>query len=182
MDAGSIPASAGKPRAAWWHPSMRRVYPRECGETELIVGTTVTRKGLSPRVRGNPRRRPRRQGGAGSIPASAGKPISFVNAMISNGVYPRECGETALVVCGGGFAWGLSPRVRGNLDQFDLARVVHGSIPASAGKPCASARLGCRRRVYPRECGETRNLGVDSEFLEGLSPRVRGNPRTSSRM
>ena len=35
---------------------------------------------------------------------------------------------------------------------------------------------GRLRRVYPRVYGETLNISEDGVTLEGLSPRVRGNP------
>ena len=76
---------------------------------------------------------------------------------------------------------GLSPRVRGNLDiNPPLPRRIR-SIPACAGEPRAMT-VGLRwQGVYPRVCGRTPPGGVDRSYVEGLSPRVRGNPsRTPS--
>ena len=50
---------------------------------------------------------------------------------------------------------GLSPRVRGN-HQAGVRKE--------------------RERVYPRACGGTDSVGLDSFDYPGLSPRVRGNP------
>ena len=72
--------------------------------------------------------------------------------------------------------WGLSPRVRGNLDRVHLNVIRHGSIPACAGEP---TRPGGQTRVftvYPRVCGGTISTGAMPEGFTGLSPRVRGNP------
>ena len=130
----SIPASAGEPiRQSVWTPH-RRVYPRECGGTWIWPVVMARCRGLSPRVRGNlawdfqpcPLR--------GSIPASAGEPTLTSLSLMSESVYPRECGGTNCPAasamparvypreCGGTgnkvdpetVSQGLSPRVRGN--------------------------------------------------------------------
>ena len=152
---GSIPASAGKPCGRPRRCRRRRVYPRECGETHGSGEHPWVWRGLSPRVRGNHRRRPRRQGGDGSIPASAGKPSCRARRTGSTRVYPRECGETGSPRRLPPRPSGLSPRVRGNLRHQHAGAHVRGSIPASAGKPMRTAKSAGFTRVYPRECGET---------------------------
>ena len=92
---------------------------------------------------------------------------------------------------------GLSPRVRGNHDLGVGAVGFVGSIPARAGKPRLIGAGSIGKRVYPRACGETpsseiatwpnwvypRACGETRTALrgslgsQGLSPRVRGNPR-----
>ena len=54
--------------------------------------------------------------------------------------------------------------------------VGKGSIPACAGEPCAFDTAASAIRVYPRVCGGTFVLSLDSPPARGLSPRVRGNP------
>ena len=51
----SIPARAGEPRFWAMNPNAVEVYPRACGGTQSAYGTGRQRRGLSPRVRGNPR-------------------------------------------------------------------------------------------------------------------------------
>ena len=46
---------------------------------------------------------------------------------------------------------------------------------ARAGKPRSPARSSSSSGVYPRSCGETRQIRVPGVFIEGLSPLVRGN-------
>ena len=72
---GSIPASAGEPLEAQGRRRQDRVYPRECGGTNCVRTYSTPRQGLSPRVRGNRRRRFLRRNGERSIPASAGEPV-----------------------------------------------------------------------------------------------------------
>ena len=53
----SIPACTGKPPQTTAPSLRRRVYPRMYGETSRRKRSTARRRGLSPHVRGNPRRR-----------------------------------------------------------------------------------------------------------------------------
>ena len=70
----SIPASAGQPPLAMVCKLPKTVYPRECGATDYLVFQTRTWRGLSPRVRGNPRLNTVAVQFNRSIPASAGQP------------------------------------------------------------------------------------------------------------
>ena len=94
-------------------------------------------------------------------------------------VYPRECGGTGVGVGVGVVIVGLSPRVRGNPRAAGRGTAPRGSIPASAGEPTTAARRRGAGRVYPRECGGTVAVGLRHARQEGLSPRVRGNPRSA---
>ena len=72
---------------------------------------------------------------------------------------------------------GLSPRVRGNRRAWASVHHFHGSIPACAGEPEPRHQLREPFAVYPRVCGGTPGIAWPTAELEGLSPRVRGNPR-----
>ena len=171
----SIPASAGQPRVGL-HRSIRPwVYPRECGATLSVASRTSLSTGLSPRVRGNPKKCQTSQLYLGSIPASAGQPIPLGHQRSFPSVYPRECGATSDGQGPGRVGAGLSPRVRGNLPGRAHPCQKRGSIPASAGQPYTSSTRSRERRVYPRECGATARAGDQGVGREGLSPRVRGN-------
>ena len=89
---GSIPASAGEPLTAIAQSKGRGVYPRECGGAFTLAGATGDYEGLSPRVRGSLRRSADTDASRGSIPASAGEPLTDSAALPSVWVYPRECG------------------------------------------------------------------------------------------
>ena len=151
----SIPACAGEPRRTGASSTPWRVYPRVCGGTAAHLAAVHRPRGLSPRVRGNPRWVCRSNTTIGSIPACAGEPARPRRGWCSTRVYPRVCGGTALRglldVC----LRGLSPRVRGNLLGPWTVIDEEGSIPACAGEPAAQSLAGGQR--------------------EGLSPRVRGN-------
>ena len=74
-DCGSIPACAGEPLLRGSRSDGCEVYPRVCGGTKDMSDYLLNVKGLSPRVRGNPvRRPPLRSRRRRSIPACAGEP------------------------------------------------------------------------------------------------------------
>ena len=120
----------------------------------MLDTTPIHRSGLSPRVRGNRRARHDADTPLGSIPACAGEPRLGRTVYRSQRVYPRVCGGTAEGFLSNISNTGLSPRVRGNLDEKGV---------------------DSRQRVYPRVCGGTLRLGSMVLMQRGLSPRVRGN-------
>ena len=88
-----------------------------CGGTDDGYDKNNATKGLSPRVRGNPRPPGWLIRSSGTIPACAGEPFtnSFGAALKKD--YPRVCGGTELDDDLSANNGGLSPRVRGNRDQ-----------------------------------------------------------------
>ena len=176
---GSIPAGAGEPGLGLPPGRWRRVYPRGCGGTGLTPNTTYEARGLSPRVRGNLEEFRRVNGGDGSIPAGAGEPVLLAPFSVWARVYPRGCGGTTFSPRRWTSASGLSPRVRGNRRGHGQPRRARGSIPAGAGEPCRGRRRSRTSRVYPRGCGGTGVADGQLPPVYGLSPRVRGNHRST---
>ena len=152
---GSIPACAGEPppSIACWNASP--VYPRVCGGTSSRKMGRRRRKGLSPRVRGNPLPPKRSSTPTGSIPACAGEPAVIAPRPQRREVYPRVCGGTSMAMGRGINQPGLSPRVRGNLAVNADGVAVQRSIPACAGEPDLGPGWAGDSRVYPRVCGGT---------------------------
>ena len=177
----SIPAGAGEPIPP--RPGLVgwAVYPRGCGGTTPGVTRPLVHQGLSPRVRGNRQHSPIPQTATRSIPAGAGEPEQNRMMAYPARVYPRGCGGTGHQTMSERTAPGLSPRVRGN--QVPLQKLVPhlGSIPAGAGEPGGSAVRESHYAVYPRGCGGTVPALLVLLYQNGLSPRVRGNPRYPSR-
>ena len=175
---GSIPACAGEPSAIRISSTLMTVYPRVCGGTSYSATTRSRPEGLSPRVRGNPPAEILLGRVQGSIPACAGEPDTACPPRLPRQVYPRVCGGTGGVKRWPGAAAGLSPRVRGNPPAISLPAGGGGSIPACAGEPLPTP-CSCRCvRVYPRVCGGTAVTALVPAAIDGLSPRVRGNPAT----
>ena len=172
---GSIPACAGEPLRAFIRRPPSRVYPRVCGGTARPALHRESPGGLSPRVRGNLRNPGVPEHPAGSIPACAGEPGSSAGSRCPCWVYPRVCGGTAPPTGPPPRSRGLSPRVRGNLNEQHPHPDGLGSIPACAGEPRAHFLTLVTGRVYPRVCGGTSATFTNPKPLRGLSPRVRGN-------
>ena len=153
--AGSIPACAGEPWPEHRRASPGWVYPRVCGGTIAHGRGDAGVSGLSPRVRGNRRKRKNAGMVEGSIPACAGEPTCRLPIGDTYQVYPRVCGGTL----GGNLDTeetpGLSPRVRGNPWRRAEHEQRRGSIPACAGEPPTPSASAGRNWVYPRVCGGT---------------------------
>ena len=132
---GTIPACAGEPRELSHSDGAVWDYPRVCGGTPGRGSGVEPGDGLSPRVRGNPKRTERAGGGKGTIPACAGEPEAarLANPIIRD--YPRVCGGTYYDAMLRHLLAGLSPRVRGNLVVGALHPLGMGTIPACAGEP-----------------------------------------------
>ena len=175
------------PRVRGNHPALgedsltARVYPRVCGGTGHGERCPYPVQGLSPRVRGNRPTAAFKTIALRSIPACAGEPVRVGRFGKPVGVYPRVCGGTTVRIEPERRCYGLSPRVRGNLNHVRISKSQHGSIPACAGEPELPRCTINRCRVYPRVCGGTSNRGSDAIYMQGLSPRVRGNPINGSR-
>ena len=174
--ARSIPACAGEPRWPGWGRRTGWVYPRVCGGTDIGFAKCPGVAGLSPRVRGNPRRPVQEVAERRSIPACAGEPFSAYSRSCRSRVYPRVCGGTRPASSSGARKIGLSPRVRGNRKRCRCRRPAPRSIPACAGEPKTRTASTSATRVYPRVCGGTCPRGCGQIRAGGLSPRVRGNP------
>ena len=172
----SIPACAGEPSAGHRAITGGKVYPRVCGGTDRGQIRVRVECGLSPRVRGNPTRRPYTRHQPRSIPACAGEPGVIDQPIGADRVYPRVCGGTMRMRSGSRMGQGLSPRVRGNPTRDMIRQFRSGSIPACAGEPPARIHRRYQGRVYPRVCGGTGYAIAGAGIDPGLSPRVRGNP------
>ena len=137
--------------------------------------------GPSPRARGSPLPGLVGQPLAGSIPASAGKPQTAGAAKQRSEVHPRERGEASSSLMPLPPPPGPSPRARGSRSPGGRAKVDHGSIPASAGKPGNSRGLPRLSGVHPRERGEASPARDEALFAAGPSPRARGSRAAGDR-
>ena len=181
LDGGTIPACAGEPETMQITTVCSKDYPRVCGGTTRNWIPCWARKGLSPRVRGNPTYFSYLACPERTIPACAGEPHNSPGRCCPSRDYPRVCGGTLGFNFGIGVACGLSPRVRGNQCYLLGGGMLYGTIPACAGEPAHSARCAHSARDYPRVCGGTHPASEAVEVALGLSPRVRGNPLRQSR-
>ena len=134
MRTGLIPAHAGKTPLAPRPDRRSWAHPRSRGENAFGWAGQTIERGSSPLTRG------KRASGAwmlpdvGLIPAHAGKTRSSAGAESGQGAHPRSRGENPLWEFDSFQARGSSPLTRGKLLRRDYRRVLHGLIPAHAGK------------------------------------------------
>ena len=159
---GPIPACAGQPAARPVDNLQARAYPRVCGATFSKYAVMVPEQGLSPRVRGNPRRSRSNNPAPGPIPACAGQPWTAIGPALKSRAYPRVCGATCTTRQISPLLLGLSPRVRGNRDSVIRGGLRSRPIPACAGQPESTSSTSAPSRAYPRVCGAT---GMPKELL-----------------
>ena len=173
--ARTIPAGAGTPVRTRRSLPLDRDYPRGCGDTRIPISASAIWRRLSPRVRGHPIFARNGNDAVRTIPAGAGTPrirLPFVKAFRD---YPRGCGDTFRCPSASAVASGLSPRVRGHLEELERAIVRARTIPAGAGTPRREPGRLPPAEDYPRGCGDTSERGGSRSNGEGLSPRVRGH-------
>ena len=91
----SIPACAGEAPAPTSGHTGSWVYPRVCGGSPDFWEQPETIVGLSPRVRGKPKKGKAAETDLGSIPACAGEAPPTPELVEYAKVYPRVCGGSA---------------------------------------------------------------------------------------
>ena len=169
-----IPARAGKTRLRAGEAVRLPAHPRACGENRNFPEYRPKRLGSSPRVRGKPRRRPRKRVPPRLIPARAGKTRPGTCATLRRAAHPRACGENPVPAIATEVAAGSSPRVRGK-PGADRAALGRGRlIPARAGKTSRQLSRHTNGRAHPRACGENVFWATSALLCLGSSPRVRG--------
>ena len=169
-----IPAGAGNTWAPHVRQAMDAVYPRRCGEHDIKANIASEHFGLSPQVRGTRCRKPWPSKPGRFIPAGAGNTRALAVSAMPDAVYPRRCGEHALIAAIHFSEDGLSPQVRGTPPQNCLQVVQVRFIPAGAGNTGGVDDSLVTGTVYPRRCGEHRAQAPQPGASAGLSPQVRG--------
>ena len=175
-EARSIPACAGEPTSYPAPATVPGVYPRVCGGTPAPPATKRTRRGLSPRVRGNRKMVADDLHIYRSIPACAGEPPAVLETAALPKVYPRVCGGTTDIHPQLTTPTGLSPRVRGNHSLRSDVPYDPRSIPACAGEPYSDFLVCLCSWVYPRVCGGTLIAARRVHILKRSIPACAGEP------
>ena len=151
---GLIPAHAGKTVSRPARISAWRAHPRSRGENGLLILIALVVVGSSPLTRGKPGPVRRAGGDGGLIPAHAGKTPSRWRARAASAAHPRSRGENAIDSGTGTVRGGSSPLTRGKLTMSLKLSIVHGLIPAHAGKTIARYRSVVCGEAHPRSRGE----------------------------
>ena len=139
-----------------------------------------SRSGSSPLARGLRKRRPRRLGWCGIIPARAGFTLLPGRANHSHPDHPRSRGVYVQEVDSALHMLGSSPLARGLPRDGDLARLEMRIIPARAGFTRAASLAQARIVDHPRSRGVYRTCHCAGCHRSGSSPLARGLPSTLS--
>ena len=174
LDAGLIPARAGKTSVRTAMAAFFRAHPRACGENTSTPTGWINPRGSSPRVRGKLLVVGAAVVIAGLIPARAGKTFAGRGRRRALRAHPRACGENAVRLSFSPKTSGSSPRVRGKRPPRPRRVDAHGLIPARAGKTMTTQTTSTRRPAHPRACGENGTSTNPCGRTWGSSPRVRG--------
>ena len=114
-----------------------------------------------------------------NIPAYAGKTDDFYRNGLSIAEHPRVCGENSVAAGVWGKNLGTSPRMRGKRLSCFVKFLLHGNIPAYAGKTPPRRIVRVQGREHPRVCGENPGCTLVNPPPLGTSPRMRGKPAPS---
>ena len=130
-------------------------------------------------MRGHPSERGTCPCGTGSIPADAGAPGVVPPRWASAEVYPRGCGGTMGPSPSNSLVEGLSPRMRGHLEEMSVEHLQERSIPADAGAPTSDGEKITTIEVYPRGCGGTCSSLSGTGRYGPVAPCIASNTRQS---
>ena len=133
-DDGIIPAGAGRRQSSARRYRRRWDHPRGCGEKRPVFLSAVTKRGSSPRVRGEGVGELDPVVRDGIIPAGAGRSLSERLPASAGWDHPRGCGEKRDQGRARGAGPGSSPRVRGEGPPGGRRPCGVGIIPAGAGR------------------------------------------------
>ena len=128
-----IPAPAGNSLAKRRPHHEGPVHPRACGELQCPLSDPRLSGGSSPRLRGTPGDRHRRNRVVRFIPAPAGNSPFSRSTRPVRAVHPRACGELVRHSFSGNPSSGSSPRLRGTQRSKAWPRRMRRFIPAPAG-------------------------------------------------
>ena len=158
VEAGLIPACAGKTLRARRRSHALQAHPRVCGENFWVIPVGINPYGSSPRVRGKHGAVLGQGVDVGLIPACAGKTKLRRQLLTEHWAHPRVCGENPNEKRYARMKVGSSPRVRGKQPPKSRKAGIRRLIPACAGKTHSSIRAEGRVRAHPRVCGENQQL------------------------
>ena len=129
-------------------------HPREYGENLMLLNTSASLSGSSPRIRGESVCHLLHGESHGIIPANTGRiDWDFV-------IVPQSVGS--------------SPRIRGESERRPHQGQRLGIIPANTGRILLISLTAWALRDHPREYGENAGFRSDTIPLKGSSPRIRG--------
>ena len=151
---GLIPAHAGKTPVPIQPNQVVGAHPRSRGENSCWYCLIAVNVGSSPLTRGKRAVERDGSGGAGLIPAHAGKTGAVGLGWLGMGAHPRSRGENRWLHCRQVTRAGSSPLTRGKRRRSLQLGREPGLIPAHAGKTTIAASDALIMTAHPRSRGE----------------------------
>ena len=169
-----IPARAGSRSSTSRIHCLRKDHPRARGEQIVLLPSSLTMMGSSPRARGADRSTKSQRLDLRIIPARAGSSVYLGMRDDQGRDHPRARGEQLLrcFICGA--SRGSSPRARGAEAEGVGLIKCFGIIPARAGSRSYELTPITTSRDHPRARGEQSRRECAGVAKRGSSPRARG--------
>ena len=176
-----IPAHVGKTSPPARGSFRSTAHPRSRGENIPARSWCRVEVGSSPLTRGKRQGRHVSDGGAGLIPAHAGKTNPLASRVRSSAAHPRSRGENDDSGRARRLGLGSSPLTRGKLYLAPQLFLLCGLIPAHAGKPADNVSQWDTLEAHPRSRGENSMSPRRASIEPGSSPLTRGKPAGGGR-
>ena len=174
VEAGLIPAHAGKTFSHTTRRGRMAAHPRSRGENAQLIREEVAEAGSSPLTRGKRLACSAAFWRVGLIPAHAGKTSRTSASPAAPKAHPRSRGENDVWLAVFTDGQGSSPLTRGKLHTSIITQAAQRLIPAHAGKTPTQTRPSRPRRAHPRSRGENVIVSVLADTKKGSSPLTRG--------
>ena len=179
VEAGLIPAHAGKTARRRRTLRSRRAHPRSRGENAIDAIKSAFSGGSSPLTRGKHEVVPVVRLDRRLIPTHAGKTHQATCPTLDTRAHPRSCGENVSSIFRLTPPTGSSPLTRGKPDGRLSQNYQAGLIPAHTGKTLTQPRRLSCERAHPHSRGENQREPNEADPVLGSSPLTRGKPKTS---
>ena len=174
VNAGLIPARAGRTSAPPRATGTSRAHPRSRGADECTAEGDRHKQGSSPLARGGPDLQAGDRIVSGLIPARAGRTgLDRVSRQVQR-AHPRSRGADSLSVHARGVPEGSSPLARGGRGRHQGRDLPLGLIPARAGRTGREVACAELSGAHPRSRGADSTVIAVLDSEQGSSPLARG--------
>jgi len=150
------------------------VHPHACGEHGSEANADDLEGGSSPRLWGTLLKRLCWPLKMRFIPTPVGNTVLSLSGPQRDTVHPHACGEHPFGVLMCLIGTGSSPRLWGTLHPHFLKGASARFIPTPVGNTRHGQTITLPRSVHPHACGEHSELGLESYWVYGSSPRLWG--------
>ncbi len=172
----TIPTRVGRTCSMMRRALFRTDHPHACGENLRDPSEARSTTGPSPRVWGELGAHGDGTPCARTIPTRVGRTLPSARDITSKADHPHACGENPEPKVTDARTYGPSPRVWGELAEFDLFSGAIRTIPTRVGRTTRNTASTITVSDHPHACGENPQRVCHRARGIGPSPRVWGEP------